>query len=124
MEPLRNFLVTLALLFVPAFAVNFRKYKHAANLVIKVLIIPIVVASSIPKCNSGDNECVARSFQGILQHHTSGVPQIGLGSIDPMHFTNLDISIGGQGSVAGNLTITTGKIKGWKAMEVKKVSYV
>lgn len=60
-------------------------------------------------------------MQTILQHHIIGVPEIGLGSLDPLNFTDVDISTGGQGAVSVNLTMATGQIKGWKHMQVKKV---
>lgn len=84
----------------------------------------MILASSVPRCNPGDNECVARSITAILQQHIAGVPEIGLGSIDPLHFTNLEVVTGGQGAVSTNLTMPTGMIKGWKDLQVKKVVYV
>lgn len=89
-----------------------------------ILTIQIFVASSIPKCNAGDNECIARSIQAILHNNVHGIPEIGLGSIDPIRFSNADISTGGHGAVSVNLTMPTGITKGWKDMQVKKVTYV
>lgn len=125
MECLRNVLMTLAVLLVTAYAVELRECNRCKCAYLSsIILIPFILASSIPKCNAGDNECIARSITAILQHHITGVPEIGLGTIDPLPFSKLDISVGGQGVISFNLTIPTGEIKGWKDIQVKKVMYV
>lgn len=78
-------------------------------------------ASKIKKCKAGDQKCLAETITNVLSSYPSGIPEIGLASIDPLHFDEGSISQEHGSQVSLNLTITNGDIFGWKKMQVKEV---
>lgn len=55
--------------------------------------------------------------------YPNGIEEIGLASIDPLHFTDATLTRGGAGPVSLNLKLPDGTVNGWNKMKVKKVMY-
>lgn len=57
----------------------------------------------------------------MLREQYEGMPEIGLASIDPLRFTDVHLSQGGNNPVTMDLSIPVGDILGWRKMVVEKI---
>lgn len=84
----------------------------------------ILATEKLDRCKYGDTECMAKSLNKLLREHYEGIPEIGLASMDPLHFTDVSLSQGGNSPVTMDLKVPVGDILGWRTMVVEKVMYV
>lgn len=80
-----------------------------------------LATAKFERCKYGDTTCMVGSLNKILREQYQGIPEIGLASIDPLRFTNIKLSQGGNLPVTMDLDIPVGDILGWSNMTVKKV---
>lgn len=64
---------------------------------------------------------MVKSLNKVLREQYGGIPEIGLASIDPLHFIDVSLSQGGNNPVTMNLSIPVGEIMGWRTMVVEKI---
>lgn len=61
----------------------------------------LILAADIPRCHSGDTDCVIRtSLSLIRQHARKGYPAAAFPPVEPFHLKQFDISDGRGGSLS------------------------
>lgn len=64
------------------------------------------------RCRAGDSACLASTITSILHTYPSGIPQLGINSLDPC-FVGNEKTDQGSGAVAIKLSLFEGWVHGW-----------
>lgn len=86
-----------------------------------------VVADKIKRCKYGDTKCLAETMTRIFVDYPNGIPEIGLGSLDPFVIASSSLGSGDRQANGAlvpinlNITMKNIKVRGWKKLEVTSV---
>lgn len=78
----------------------------------------------MPKCKTGDVQCIKESTSLILTKYAKGLSGINLLSLDPIAIDKIDIVNGNQGPVNLKLFFNNAKLYGVKDAIITNVKYV
>ncbi|KAJ8716875.1 hypothetical protein PYW07_003502 [Mythimna separata] len=76
------------------------------------------LAPFIKPCKSGDNACILQSAQAAVPVMAAGIPELGIKSLDPLHFDEIK---GDQGGLQLNFRDTT--VTGMKGCKVENIKH-
>lgn len=81
---------------------------------------------NLTKCSMDDGECLKRALQYIITNHYGGVPELGLGAIDPFHIDHAsshDPTVGDTSTFTVNLNVSDSSILGIKDGTVARAEF-
>ncbi|XP_058060766.1 protein takeout-like [Anopheles bellator] len=79
----------------------------------------VKLPSAFTRCNPADEQCIIQAISNTFQKYTTGLPQLGLASLDPLRIDEMDI-VQGEGPVNIELNFKNVDIIGFKDVIVKK----
>lgn len=63
-------------------------------------LISVSTAKEIPRCKSGDNECLPKVITQILREHKGGNAEMNLPPFEPLHIPQINIIQGNESTIA------------------------
>lgn len=78
-------------------------------------------AADVPKCPTGDAQCIQQSTTKILRDYANGLASINLLPLDPISIDKIDIASGNSGPVNLKLYFKNAKLYGAKDAIIKSV---